>query len=249
MAKIRRGNRRYYFYFISVVILLIVSGLSLFQVIKTTSLLNLKTIEVSGVYSRLNSDIYEYLEPNIDKNLYDIDTESLRDSVACKFPILRNVDVSRSLPNKLKVKYNLETPFAVIRFLDGKNYYITKEKKLLEKVSFGYFRELLPIIVSKEQSTKYKLGNIVQDSTVVEMIGFLEQLNEIDLDFYKKIFCIYMEDNKVYFKDTIHENVIYFGEGNYEEKIDLFLNYVNSFIDGLYIDFSYKDQIITSKRR
>jgi hypothetical protein len=99
----------------------------------------------------------------------------------------------------------------------------------------------------KLKSKDSNIGTVIQDSTTHVIADYLANLLEIRPDFQDKISNLFIKNNKVFFREISRGNVIYLGDDNISKKIDLFMSHYNSFSSGLYIDLSYKNQIVTSK--
>lgn len=242
-----RGSRRYFIFFIFSIILIFLTSLGTFEVIKRTDLLKLEKVKILGDSDELNFHIEQDLDDFYGINLYKLDLESIRDTLKKDYPIVKDMKINRRILNKLKVSYNLENPFAIVNFSDGKNFYVTKELKILERVNYGYLQKSLPVITSKLNSREYQIGTTIQDSTTQVITDYLSHVLEVRPDFQDKISDVFMRNNKVYFREIFRGNVVYLGNDNINEKIDLFMSHFSSFASGLYIDVSYKNQIVTSK--
>ncbi len=242
-----RGSRRYFIFFIFSIILIFLTSLGTFEVIKRTDLLKLEKVKILGDSDELNFHIEQDLDDFYGINLYKLDLESIRDTLKKDYPIVKDMKINRRILNKLKVSYNLENPFAIVNFSDGKNFYVTKELKILERVNYGYLQKSLPVITSKLNSREYQIGTTIKDSTTQVITDYLSHVLEVRPDFQDKISDVFMRNNKVYFREIFRGNVVYLGNDNINEKIDLFMSHFSSFASGLYIDVSYKNQIVTSK--
>ena len=242
-----RGSRRYFIFFIFSIILIFLTSLGTFEVIKRTDLLKLEKVKILGDSDELNFHIEQDLDDFYGINLYKLDLESIRDTLKKDYPIVKDMKINRRILNKLKVSYHLENPFAIVNFSDGKNFYVTKELKILERVNYGYLQKSLPVITSKLNSREYQIGTTIQDSTTQVITDYLSHVLEVRPDFQDKISDVFMRNNKVYFREIFRGNVVYLGNDNINEKIDLFMSHFSSFASGLYIDVSYKNQIVTSK--
>lgn len=242
-----RGTRRYFIYFFLSIVLIVLTVSASFEIIKRTDLLKLEKVSIDGESERLNYHLEQDLSAYFGINLYRLDLELLSDSLKTRYPIISEIDIKRRILSSLKVKYLMEKPFAIVNFTDGKNYYTTKELKILERVNYGYLKRSLPIITTKLKSSDFKIGSVISDSLTMKMNDYLLEVLQVRQDFQEKISDVFIIDNKVYFREILRGNIVYFGKDNISEKIDLFLSYNNSFTSGLYIDLSYKDQIVTRK--
>ena len=229
------------------VIVIVLTTVATFEVIKRTDLLKLEKVEINGSSDDLNYHLEQDLSAYFGINLYQLDLEQMSDSLMQKYSILEDINIRRRILSKLKVDYIIESPFAIINFADGRNYYTSEDLKLLERVNYGYLQKSLPIISAKIKSYDYEIGDIIQDSTTCVMVDYLSHLLNVRPDFQDKISDMFVKDNKVYFREIYRGNIVYLGNENINEKIDLFLSHNNSFTSGLYIDLSYKNQIVTSK--
>ncbi len=242
-----RGTRRYFIYFFISIVLIVLTVLISFEVIKRTDILKLEKVNIIGNSEKLNFHLEQDLTAYFGINLYQLNLEEMSDSLKNSYPIIDDISIKRRILSKLKVKYSLESPFAILNFTDGKNYYVTRELKILERVSYGYLKESLPIISTKLKSKNFENGKVVQDSLTNMMNNYLINILDIRPDFQEKISDVFLQDNKVYFREIYRGNIIYLGQENISEKIDLFLSHNNSFTAGLYIDLSYKNQIVTRR--
>lgn len=242
-----RGSRRYFLYFLFSLVLIFLTSLGTFEVIKRTDLLKLEKVAIVGDSEELNFHIEQDLREYYGINLYKLDLDSIADTLKLSYPIILNTKVNRRILNKIKVRYWLENPFAIINFTDGKNYYINRELKLLERVNYGYLQESLPVITVKLNSRDYQIGTVIQDSTTHVIADYLSNILTVRPDFQDKISDVFIKNQKVYFREIFRGNVVYLGNDNINEKIDLFMSHFSSFASGLYIDVSYKNQIVTSK--
>lgn len=242
-----RGTRRYFIYFFLSILLVILTSFGTFEIIKRTDLLKLEKVEVIGESDKLNFHIEQDLQSNLGINLYKLNLESIKDTLVYNYPIIAKMKVKRKILSKLKVSYSLESPFAVVNFLDGKNFYINRELKILERVGYGYFRNSLPIITIKLVSKDYYIGAVIEDSDTHKMADYLAQILEVRPDFHDRISDLFIKKDKIYLREISRGNTVYFGNGNLSEKIDLFLSHCNSFSSGLYIDVSFDSQIVTRK--
>jgi len=242
-----RGTRRYFIYFFLSILLVILTSMGTFEIIKRTDLLKLEKVEVIGESNDLNFHIEQDLQANLGVNLYKLNLETIKDTLAHSYPIIAELKVKRKILSKLKVYYFLETPFAIANFSDGKNYYISRDLKILERVGYGYFKKSLPVITVKHDTKNYKIGDFIEAGEAHEMADYLSQILEARPDFHDRISDLFIKNNKVYFREISRGNTVYFGNGNLSNKIDLFLSHCNSFSSGLYIDVSYERQIVTRK--
>lgn len=242
-----RGSRRYFIYFFLSIVLIVLSSLGTFEVIKRTDLLKLEKFIIIGESDELNFHIEQDLSRYIGINLYKLDLESMKDTLKSDYPIVEEMKVNRRIFNKLKVSYLLETPFAILNFSDGKNYYVSRELKLLERVNYGYLQKSLPVITAKLASKNSSIGGVIQDSTTHVIADYLSNLLEIRPDFQDKVSNMFFMNDKVFFREISRGNVVYLGNDNISKKIDLFMSHYNSFSSGLFIDLSFKNQIVTSK--
>lgn len=242
-----RGSRRYFVYFFISIVLIILTSLGTFEVIKRTDLLKLERIIFNGESDQLNFHIEQDLSKYFGINLYKLDLESIKDTLKIDYPIIADLSVNRRIFNKLKVSYGLESPFAIMNFADGRNYYVSRDLKLLERVNYGYLQKSLPMLTVKLKSKDSSIGTVIQDSTTHVMADYLANILEIRPDFQDKISNLFIKNDKVFFREISRGNVIYLGDDNISKKIDLFMSHYNSFSSGLYIDLSYKNQIVTSK--
>ncbi len=242
-----RGSRRYFVYFFFSIVLIVLTGLGTFEIIKRTDLLKLEKVTVIGDSEELNFHIEQDLSRYFGINLYKLNLEDISDTLMIDYPIINDLKINRRILNRLKVRYLMENPFTIINFTDGKNYYASRELKLLERVNYGYLQESLPVITAKLNSKDYVIGTVIQDSTTKVMADYLSQVLDVRPDFQDKISDVFIKNNKVYFREIFRGNIVYFGYDNINEKIDLFMSYFSSFSSGLYIDVSYKNQIVTSK--
>lgn len=242
-----RGSRRYFIYFLLSIVLIILTTVAAFEVIKRTDLLTLDKVEVVGSSNELNF----HLEKDVGKycgiNLYQLDLSEMPDTLMKNYPIIESMKIKRKAHNRLKVTYKMESPFAIVNFVDGKNYYVNKDLKLLERVNYGYLQKSLPIISSKLKSGKYKNGSVIQDSTTIAIANYLNRVLEEKPDFQDKISDLFIRNDKIYFREIFRGNIVFLGDENISNKIDLFMSYFSSFASGLFIDLSYENQIVTRK--
>lgn len=242
-----RGTRRYFIYFFLSIVLIVLTIMGSFEIIKRTDLLKLESLDIIGESEKLSYHIEQDLSSYYGINLYRLDLEVMSDSLKSRYPIIANLDINRRLLSKLKVKYLMENPFSIVNFSDGKNYYVTKDLKVLERVNYGYLKKSLPVITTKCKSTDFNNGRVISDSLTIEMNDYLQYVLEMRPDFQERISDIFMDGKKIYIREMFRGNIVYLGRENISEKIDLFLSHSNSFTSGLYIDLSYKDQIVTRR--
>ncbi len=242
-----RGTRRYFIYFVLSIIVIILTSLGTFEIIKGTDLLTLEKVEVLGQSDELNFHIEQDLKDYLGINLYKLDLESIKDTLVSDYSIISDMNVNRRIPNKIKIKYTLEIPFVIVNFSDGKNFYANRDLKLLERVNYGYLRKSLPVLTSKLNSKNYQVGTVIQDSITHVIADHLADILEVRADFQDRISDLFSKNGKVYFRETSRGNIVYLGNGDISDKIDLFLSHCNSFSSGLYIDISFNRQIVTRK--
>lgn len=234
-------------YFFFSLVLIVLTSLGTFEIIKRTDLFKLEKIKIIGDSEELNFHLEQDLSRFVGINLYKLDLETMKDTVKNDYPLVKDVKINRRILNKIKVRYWLENPFVIINFSDGKNYYATRELKLLERVNYGYLQESLPVISTKLNSQKYKIGAVVRDSTTHVIADYLSEILVIRPDFQDKISDVFSKDDKIYFREIFRGNIVYLGNDNIDEKVDLFMSHFSSFASGLFIDVSFKNQIVTSK--
>lgn len=242
-----RGTRRYFIYFFLSIIFIVLTLLGSFEIIKRTNLLKLEKVEIIGDSEELNYHIEQDLSTNFGINLYQLNLEMIRDTLKNHYPIIDEMTINRRLLSKLKVKYFMEIPFVIVNFEDGKNFYVTKKMKILERVNYGYIKKSLPIISCRLSSNGFDTGQVIEDSLTNYMKSYLEEILDVRPDFQEMISDIFTRNEKVYFREIYRGNIVYLGEKDFNEKIDLFLSHNNSFTSGLYIDLSYKNQIVTRR--
>ncbi|MFA7056590.1 MAG: FtsQ-type POTRA domain-containing protein [Candidatus Cloacimonadales bacterium] len=242
-----RGSRRYFIYFFLSLVLIILTTVGTFEIIKRTDLLKLEKVQVVGNSNELNYRLEKDLGKYYGINLYQLDLVEIPDTLLQSYPIIEDISIKRRVHNRLKVEYTMESPFAIINFADGKNYYINRDLKLLERVNYGYLQKSLPIISAKLKSDKYRIGSVIQDSVTIAMADYLSIVLEEKPDFQDKISDLFVHNDKIYFREIFRGNIVFLGNENIGNKIDLFMSHFSSFASGLFIDLSYKNQIVTRK--
>lgn len=242
-----RGSRRYFVYFLLSIVLIILITIGAFEIIKRTDLLTLDKVEAIGSSDELNYHLEKDVSKYCGINLYKLDLSEIPDTLMKNYPIIEDMKIKRKAHNGLRISYTIESPFAIVNFVDGKNYYVNRDLKILERVNYGYLQKSLPIISSKLKSNKYKNGSVIQDSTTIAIANYLSTVLEEKPDFQDKISDLFVRNEKIYFREIFRGNVVFLGDENISNKIDLFMSYFSSFASGLFIDLSYENQIVTRK--
>ena len=153
-------------------------GLCGFGVYKGVNLIfGVKEILVEeSIYEK--DDIISACEIRNGDNLLFIDISSCKKKILSKLPYVESVEISKIMPNKIKIKTEIAYPAYCV--FDGESYlYISKNGKFLEKTQ--EFKESIPKVmiskfsVSKDGCISYeneKVSNIIK-----EILDKLEKQN------------------------------------------------------------------------
>lgn len=109
----------------------------------TTSYFNVNTVEVENGINVSASKIQRYFEDVKGKNTFLINTSEIEKKIE-SLPYIYTAKVSRSLPDKLTVKYEERKPYAIIKYLES--YVLLDSYSTILEVMQENSYEDLPII-------------------------------------------------------------------------------------------------------
>lgn len=159
----------------------------------TTDTFNVTIIEAQDGTNITSAEIQRYFDDVKNKNTFLINTGEIEKELK-KHPYIYKINISRSLPNKLVVKYEERVPYAIIKYLET---YVLLDRygSILELMQENKY-ENLPIIYGIETEelsagqelegiSKLKYENIVFLLRTAEHINFeytIAELNYSDTD-------------------------------------------------------------------
>ncbi len=249
MPRVRKSYSKYIFIFFLIVFGSLTVGYITFEIMKSINVFEIDNVVVEGQNLELSFDIEEFLNKYNDENLFSIDRESGEGDLIDNFPVVQNCKFYRKLPNELLVKYDIRKPILAINYNNRNFYYIDRELTLLEDLNEGYLDNSVPIIIASAQDTNNVFGENINDDEIVRLKNYYDKLVSANPSFANKISDMFIKDDYCLIRDIYTASVINFGEEDLAYKIDLYEKYSSSYCEDLYIDFTFKDRIITRKNK
>lgn len=247
MGKKRTSSVLYVYQYVRILVIISTILFVLKLTITHIPLFNMKSSVVNGEIPALSEDIERSIDNYIGENIYSLDKAELQDSLSKLFPVIMQNKISRRPMSRIRVNYESFKPFAIVKLRNGKNYYINSQMTILEQVGYGYLTDSVPIISLNSKNMAFEYGTVLTDSTSIRMVDYLKKITKAQPSFIQSISEVLCIEDKIYIRDALHGNIIYIGKNSISSKINLYNEFAESYISGLYINLNFKKQVITKR--
>jgi len=169
-------KRWVYITLISLVALIVLVGsVMAYSKVTGSQLFVLKEIELQGAKRAAPKELLRVLEPYKSKNLWQLDLQIIREAIE-KNPWVFEADVSRVLPDSLRVTVHEREPVAPWHSPQGAIVWVDREARSLGELDFNQVQNVPPIINGLEEGT----GEDVKAANQRRMEVYQLLLNELD---------------------------------------------------------------------
>jgi hypothetical protein len=213
----RRGNTRYFSIFTAVI-----AGSYFIYWLSSLLFTNLdifivREINFTGNQAIYNDDLQNACNSLIGTNLFSI-SESETKNLFSGFSRIKDLSLSRKIPDKLEITIVERVPIFKIKTSDGIIYPVDAESFLLSG-SESYLPENLPIISIVSKSDSLLFGCPIKDDFLADMLNAYPKIKSLEPDFFNHISEIYKNQDGLFLVEYEHGYKISLDENNFIENI------------------------------
>ncbi len=156
-------------------LILLVGSVMAYDKVTGSQLFILKEIELQGTKRATPEELLRALEPYKSRSLWQLDLQTIR-AVIEKNPWVREAEVSRVLPDSLRVTVHEREPVAPWHTPNNSVVWVDQEARSLGELDFNQMQNVPPIINGLEEGT----GEDVKVANRRRMEVYQKLLNELD---------------------------------------------------------------------
>lgn len=156
-------------------LILLVGGVFAYSKVTGSQLFVLKEIELQGAKRAAAEDLMRVLEPHKTRSLWQLDLQTIRTTLE-KNPWVLEAEVSRVLPDSLRVTIHEREPVAPWHSPQGPVVWVDREARSLGELDFNKTEQVPPIISGLEEGT----SNEVKAANQRRMEVYQKLINELD---------------------------------------------------------------------
>ena len=242
----RHGNSRYAVLFLFIIFGLVIAGFTAKHLLGRMSFFTIQQIVIAGNVNLNSSFLEELAQENIGQNLFQISKSAIEgryDNIVR----IKEMTVTRTLPNKLKISIKEREGFVYIKTKEGILIPVDQEMTILDNRGF-YLAEDLPVIHSSIAITDLVPGERIVDEMIREICSFHTSLIASTIN-EKNVSEYYIKDNSLVIVEAQTGSRISLGSDSYTEKIEkLEFVWQNVGIEKeSQLDFRFKNQVVISR--
>ena len=156
-------------------LILLVGSVMAYDKVTGSQLFVLKEIELQGATRATPEELLRALEPYKSRSLWQLDLQTIRATIE-KNPWVREAEVSRVLPDSLRVTVHEREPVAPWHTPNNSVVWVDQEARSLGELDFNQMQNVPPIINGLEEGT----GEDVKAANRRRMELYKKLLNELD---------------------------------------------------------------------
>jgi cell division septal protein FtsQ len=156
-------------------LILLVGSVMAYDKVTGSQLFILKEIELKGAKRATPEELLRTLEPYKSRSLWQLDLQTIRAALE-KNPWIREVEVSRVLPDSLRVTVHEREPVAPSHMPNNSVVWVDQEARSLGELDFNQMQSVPPIINGLEEGT----GEDVKVANQRRMELYKKLINELD---------------------------------------------------------------------
>ncbi len=238
----KRGSSRYYIFFIFILMIIVSSFSGIKYLLQNIDFFQIKYVEVIGNKNLEKEFLSNISKDFIGKNLFKVSPEDIMQKYR-NINRIKSIEVSRKLPNKLRIKISEKTGYLYVKSLEGEIFPITKDKEILDNTQY-FDSEILPIVTTDLSSEELIVGQIIADDWIDQIFFMTEKLNELEL--LEDVSEFYRENGEIVLVQSPIGYKIVPGTGDLITKFKRykFIRDNRSFSRNDYIDLRYDKKLI-----